>query len=110
MRPAGFEPTTNGLEIRCSIQLSYERKRSSPEWGKSNQRQYELGVPLWGSHLRGDLTAGFAGELAHDALSPDPCVLAVVVDAVAAGSPPPIAGELFGVNFREPILNHAAVD
>ncbi len=23
-RPAGLEPTTDGLEIRCSIQLSYE--------------------------------------------------------------------------------------
>ena len=29
VRPGGFEPPTCGLEVRCSIQLSYGRKRLS---------------------------------------------------------------------------------
>ena len=31
VRPAGFEPTTSGLEICCSIQLSYGRFKGKSE-------------------------------------------------------------------------------
>jgi hypothetical protein len=35
-RSAGLEPTTQGLEIPCSIQLSYERKCTGLKDGKVN--------------------------------------------------------------------------
>ena len=37
MRPGGFEPPTDGLEIRCSIRLSYERVAFSRTAGISGE-------------------------------------------------------------------------
>jgi hypothetical protein len=42
VRSAGLEPTTQGLEIPCSIQLSYERKRSGLKDGKVNLGSREV--------------------------------------------------------------------
>jgi hypothetical protein len=41
-RSAGLEPTTQGLEIPCSIQLSYERKNGGPKDGKVNLGSREV--------------------------------------------------------------------
>lgn len=35
-RPVGLEPTTYGLEVRCSIQLSYRRVDARPAGGDAN--------------------------------------------------------------------------
>ena len=48
VRPAGLEPATYGLEIRCSIRLSYERVGQRPEDSATGQnRRKQIGALLF---------------------------------------------------------------
>jgi hypothetical protein len=46
-RPAGFEPATRGLEVRCSVLLSYGRSKSLDGLGKERVRGIEPPSPAW---------------------------------------------------------------
>ena len=46
-RLAGFEPATGGLEIRCSIQLSYRRKRADQFEMLRSGRSISVGRNRW---------------------------------------------------------------
>ena len=44
MSPAGLEPTTDALEKRCSVQLSYEDNTRSPVVLATSRRSYVIQV------------------------------------------------------------------
>ena len=57
IRPAGLEPATDGLENRCSIQLSYERDVENLGFGDAPGRVRTCGLrfrkpPLYPTELR----------------------------------------------------------
>src|SRR5688572_31528060 len=91
VRPAGIEPATLGLEVRCSVQLSYGRTanigtddsialadRGRPQDGSGSRRSGPPGVPcIHGRYSRGarDDTAA-TGHLAgaHHTIAPAPAL------------------------------------